>query len=369
MKTYHAESARAGLEAAAAAGLPWEDFCVAATDLLERAIPYDAVCVGIADPATSLMTGRVIHDLLIGDDARFMQLEYCVPDFNLFTDLARRPVAVGVLEEATGGDLQRSTRNREYLSVVGVEHELRGVVRSQGRMWGGYALYRTPGRTGFSPAEADFMHRLERTLSVGFRRGLIASTVEQALRSEPTETAVIVFDRAGEVTSATPSAQRRVEELGGELWSRLPMPVVGVVIAARSAVDGTGAHVPKVQLRSRTGEWLSLHAAPIRGRDGSTGEIALTIEAAGAFGVVPLIVAAYGLTDRERDVVRHVLAGDSTQQIAAGLHLSPYTVQDHLKVIFGKVGVTSRRELSAQIFFTQYAGRLGGAVGATGWFE
>jgi DNA-binding CsgD family transcriptional regulator len=299
----------------------------------------------------------------------FVQLEYSVADFNLFADLARRPVAVGILAEATGGDQQRSTRQREYLDKVGIEHELRGSVRSQGRMWGGYALYRAAGRTGFSPAEAEFMHRLERTLSIGYRRGLITSTVEHALGAEPTAAAVIVFDQAGQVLSATPSAEQRIEELGGELWSRLPLPVVGVVIAARAAVAGTGAHVPKVQLRSRTGEWLSLHAAPIRDRDGTTGEIALTIEAAGAIGIIPLIVAAYGLTDRERDIVRHVLAGDSTHQIAAGLHLSPYTVQDHLKAIFDKVGVTSRRELSSHIFFTQYAGRVGGTVGATGWFE
>lgn len=90
---------------------------------------------------------------------------------------------------------------------------------------------------------------------------------------------------------------------------------------------------------------------------------------ADAAAVIPLIVAAYGLTERERAVVQQVLGGASTTQIAEQLHLSPYTVQDHLKAVFDKVGVSSRRELSSRIFIDHYAGRVGQDVGADGWFN
>jgi DNA-binding NarL/FixJ family response regulator len=44
-----------------------------------------------------------------------------------------------------------------------------------------------------------------------------------------------------------------------------------------------------------------------------------------------------------------VLRGASTKAIGAELHLSAYTVKDHLKSIFDKVWIRSRRDLVAQV--------------------
>ena len=65
--------------------------------------------------------------------------------------------------------------------------------------------------------------------------------------------------------------------------------------------------------------------------------------------MVSLLLVAYGLTARERDVCREVMAGHSTMDIAGRLFISANTVQDHLKSVFSKVGVRSRGELVARL--------------------
>ena len=69
----------------------------------------------------------------------------------------------------------------------------------------------------------------------------------------------------------------------------------------------------------------------------------------------PIIIEAYGLTPRERDVVRAIARGSSTPEIAAELFLSAHTVRDYIKSVFEKVGVNSRGELVAKLFAEHYA--------------
>lgn len=52
------------------------------------------------------------------------------------------------------------------------------------------------------------------------------------------------------------------------------------------------------------------------------------------------------LTARERDVARLAAGGLRDTEIAQRLSLSPYTVKQHLKVVYGKLGIRSRVELA-----------------------
>ena len=69
-------------------------------------------------------------------------------------------------------------------------------------------------------------------------------------------------------------------------------------------------------------------------------------------------MSVYQLTERERGVTRLILQGASTAQIAAELFLSPHTVQQHVRNIFAKTGVNSRRDLVSKIFFAHYEPRF-----------
>ena len=79
---------------------------------------------------------------------------------------------------------------------------------------------------------------------------------------------------------------------------------------------------------------------------------------------------AYGLTPREREVTSFAAQGRSTKQIASALGISPFTVQDHLKAVFAKVGVQSRAELVAALYVRHYEPRrtAGSTPGPYGWY-
>src|SRR5262249_7476182 len=110
---------------------------------------------------------------------------------------------------------------------------------------------------------------------------------------------------------------------------------------------------PKLRLRAPSGHWLVLYASRLRS-SGNQAQITVIFEPAQPTEIAPLIMQAYDLTKREGEVTQCVLRGWSTAEIAASLHISANTVQDHLKAIFEKVDVGSRRELAARIFRQQY---------------
>jgi DNA-binding CsgD family transcriptional regulator len=55
------------------------------------------------------------------------------------------------------------------------------------------------------------------------------------------------------------------------------------------------------------------------------------------------------VTRREADVLAHVLQGKTAYQIAEALGISEYTVKDHLKHVYGKLGISSRSQLLARV--------------------
>jgi DNA-binding CsgD family transcriptional regulator len=181
-----------------------------------------------------------------------------------------------------------------------------------------------------------------------------------------------VIDRNGEVAQASIGAAARLADLDGDATAHdeLPLALRSLIGSARQFAAGHNPLVPRMRLRTRSGQWMVAHASPLVGRDGGSTDVVVTIEEARPPEIVPLVVAAFGLTSRERDVVQLVLQGIDTAEISRTLHLSTYTVQDHLKSVFGKVGVRSRRELIARVFYDQYAPRIGAgsALAPSGWF-
>jgi DNA-binding CsgD family transcriptional regulator len=343
---------------------------LAAARALHPAVSFDGFCMLTIDPATLLPTSEVVeHGLPEAVLGRMAEIEVGEIDFNKFAELARAGRPAASLSGATEGQLDRSLRQREIRRPNGLGDELRAALVADSGTWGGITLLRETGRS-FTAAETRFLASVSGHLAEGLRRALLFT----ALSADPgaADAGLLVLAPDSSVQLANSTAQQWLDELKGGEQDRNHLPLVVHAVARRAraaaAEHATASGTARARVPMPSGRWLLVRGSVLG--DGPEARTAVILEPAPSPELAPLIAAAYGLTDRERLVTQLVAQGQSTAEIANTLHLSPYTVQDHLKSIFDKAGVSARGELVARLFFEHYAPRLadGAPVAPTGWF-
>jgi DNA-binding CsgD family transcriptional regulator len=239
------------------------------------------------------------------------------------------------------------------------DQELIAALRTPaGEAWGALGLYRAPGRPLFDDAELTFVRRVAPSLAEGARRALL---VGEAVNPEgPDAPGLVVLSQEGEVESATPGVERWLAALpdGDPDAGRLPSAVravAGRALRTAQHPDEPG-QVAVSRVLSQAGTWVVLHGAALVSSESH--RVAVIVEPAHPARIAPLLMSAYGLTEREQEVTRLVLQGNSTAEIAERLVVSAHTVQQHLKSVFNRTGVRSRRDLVDKVFFAHYEPRL-----------
>ncbi len=356
------------VEVLARAGLDLESFLGEALSSLARAVPYVAACAATVDPSTLLLTSTYKFGDLLGRDEHDHEwglIEFGAAEPTSFTELAHRAVPAAAVRAQTPD----SARLNDFLVPrYDFRDELRLVLRDRGQAWGGLAFFRGPGDAGFDAADVELLASLSESMSVGVRVGML-SRLASSSAVTASGPAVIVVGPDDEIRQQSLGAEQRLADLMTHEGGVSPAGIVAALVgAARRYARGEISRPPRSRVRSRSGMWLVLHASPMISRDGAVGDVVVTIDEARPPEIVPLVVAAFDLTPRERDVTEKVLQGLDTKEIAASMHLSTYTVQDHLKAVFDKASVRSRRELIARVYFDQYVPRMNAEVGPTGWF-
>src|SRR6266508_5023 len=310
---------------------------------LQRVIGFDRWCWPLADPETLLpASGLAEHDF--GPAVpRSLELEYSADDFAAKRALARRATSAGSLSAETGGDLARSPRWDEVMRPVGIGDVAAVACRDALGCWGWIEAYRDAADRPFEERDLDFLGSIGPSLGSALRRTMYAPHGDVP---EPSPPGVMVLDSALSLVSWTAGARAWIDALpSAKLFARfgmLPSVVYPAATLARTRRSAAGAHA---LLRAVDGRWVMIEAAPLEGE--GDGKIAVTLRSATANETFDLLCRAYALSHREREVVAALVAGLDTRAVTQRLFISHHTVQDHLKSVFDKIGIHSRRELLA----------------------
>jgi DNA-binding CsgD family transcriptional regulator len=333
---------------------------------LRKIVPVDAVFCATVDPATLLFTGSLTEEIPEETTPAFLTNEFMQDDVTKFVHLAHATRPVESLYAATRDEPTLSLRYREILAPIGFGDELRAALRIGGVTWGVLCLHRELTGSGFTAAETAFLERIVPHLAVGLRTGLL---IEEATTNSGVDApGLVVLADDLSIAAVTAPAEQWLAEVSD--WPRRSAPpqavlaVAAHLLAQELASENLPGLPPRARVQTHSGRWLVLHASRLSSPAGS-GPIAVILEPAAPAEVAPLVLQAYGLTEREAQVAQLVLHGLATNEIADRLTISALTVQQHLKAVFDKTGARSRRELVAQVFAQQYLPRMA-ATGRNG---
>ncbi|CAA9400438.1 helix-turn-helix transcriptional regulator [uncultured Nocardioides sp.] len=369
-----AERVRQDIDVVARAGLDLSSFLEEAVESVRRAVPWVGACLATHDPGTQMLTSARKYGHLHAvntHDHEFGLIEYGTAEPTAFLELAGSGMTAAGVHLLHEGEIERSGRMRTFMVPhFGFGDEARLIFRDGRQVWGGMALFRGTDDDPFDESDVAFLASLSGQFACGVRSGLLSRLADAPPPSSPSGPAVLIVDADDEITQMSLGAEERVADLiTGDAAGDPLTPVAALVGAARRYARGESTAPPRCRVRGASGMWLVLHASPLTSFGQRGNDVVVTIEEARPPEIVALVVAAFDLTARERDVTQLVLQGVDTKEIAATLHVSTYTVQDHLKSVFDKADVRSRRELISRIYFDQYVPRMGSELSPSGWFS
>jgi DNA-binding CsgD family transcriptional regulator len=351
------------MEVLAGRGLSRERYFREAADRLRRVVDCDATCWHTLDPETRMMTSDAPHELIEAGvftpetapaaGALLVASEYLREDVNTFASLAGKRTPVARLSEATRGHSARSARYRDLLLPSGIPFELRAAFVSRGRCWGAVHMARRDDKRDFSREDAAALARVAGAIADGIRT---AVRLDAARRPEdPAAPGLVVLGPTNEVELITAPARELFAALRSPVVTGSddapPTPLLALASHARTRARDADGRPDVVAIPSSSG-WITLHASLPEGR--REGRVAIVLERSATQHATALRLEAHGVTRREREVAALLAQGLSNLEIAERLVLSTFTVQDHIKNLFEKTGVSSRQELVARIFLDDY---------------
>ena len=336
-----ADHARREITALASSGLGLSELHAEAIRVIGRDVSTELTCWATLDPETLVISAMASGDARIPShfEPFLADAEYSPGEPHSFATMARRHQSLARMSELPRQQHELSGRYRNVWKPLGLTQELRVLFLSDGACWGAGGLVRAG--ADFTDREVDYLRGVAPAVAQATRLAVRTELSDRHVMSPP---AIAVLGADGSIRSATEGARLWQARLDDIAPNRFLVMMRILALGAHAAASGAF----RVRVRDATGQWALMQASRLRGGDGAD-EVAVSIDAASGEQLTSMLLIAYGLSPRERDVCRDVIAGLSTAEIATHLFVTTNTVQDHLKSVFAKVDVRSRGELVARL--------------------
>ncbi|MFJ8216500.1 helix-turn-helix transcriptional regulator [Bacillus cereus] len=319
--------------------------------LIRKVIDFDAACFTTIDPISFLSTGAYTDPSVEKIHPQLFMNEFLEDDFNKFKYLTEHSPHVASLSMATNGEQKKSSRYRNILKPASFGDELRGVCMSKGNCFGHLSLFRGSTSPTFHIDDCKYLaaivpiagEALKKALSIPFSEKKVIGT-GTIIVSEDFN--LLYWNQEGNdwLSNLRKNEQLHIKEM--------PRPIRAVCSKVKANEYNVGCmnREETVCIPLAYGHFLIVRASRLECTSSFQGGYVVLFERARPEEIFPLIMEAYSFTTREKQVIRKILTGMSTKELAQELCISIYTVQDHLKSIFEKTGVNSRNELVWEVF-------------------
>ncbi len=300
-----------------------------------------SACWHKTDPATGALVDGAEMGGAPGSLEESLVYEYRRPDVNRFADLMGRREKVAAISTSTGNQPSSSARFREMIEPTGTADELRVAFSDPYGIWMSLVVFT---QREMTQADLRFVSDVVPAATNALRSVTARSLDGSAPAADPGDgsaPSVLLLDGSDRIVSADAVARKRLALLPGPGGDQAP----GVMsfLAARARWDRTGGPAT-ARMRALDGRWFMIDVSVLD--DAGSGNVAAVMQPAPSELVLDSVLRAMGLSAREREVAALLAQGRPTKSIAAMLGLSPWTVQDHVKAVYAKTGV-SRADLGA----------------------
>jgi DNA-binding CsgD family transcriptional regulator len=312
-------------------------------DVLAAVVGFDAHVWLLTDPETCVGSSPHAEVPSIDDLPTLIRLRYLEHGWTAMPAGAVTSWTTGA-PVSEGGSAWRS-----HLEEYGVCDVATTVLRDGSGCWGFLDLWRRG--ESFRQEELDLLRSVLTPVPSALRRCQAASFASVTTGEPASEAAVLLLTSGLEVRHQTPATEAYLRWLLPTEEDRRPVPAAAYNVAAQllAMEAGADAHPAWSRVCLRPGQWLTLGAARLLDDGGRPSEdIAVTVGLSSTPERLGMFARVHALTSREAEVLRWLAGGADTREVAARLYVSEYTVQDHLKAVFDKTGVRSRRVLLAR---------------------